>query len=227
MKKNRIITTSLREIKLSFKRFISIILMSMLGVCTFVGLSATAPDMMESLDSYYDSTDFYDIKIISTLGISKEFVNEIKNIDGIDKAYASNSKDVLSKINDRDKIIKLIGITNNINKIELKSGRNPISYNEILIEEGMFKNENVKLGDYIKISTDNVKIKNLKVVGIVKSPLYISSFGPSTNRGNTNMGSGKVNYYVYVSQDLFEDEYYTELYITVKDAKNLFGTLEI
>ena len=219
MRKNKILTTSLREIKLSYKRFISIILMSLLGVCTFVGLSSSAPDMMQSLDSYYDRTNFYDIKLISTLGISDNVVSEIRKINGVKDVTPSNSKDVLSNINGKDKIIKLIGITDNVNKIELKSGRMPSFNNEILVEEAVAKNDNVKLEDIITINAEGLKFKRLKVVGFIKSPLYISSSNPNTTRGNTNIGSGKINYYAYVNNNLFEENYYTEVYITVDNAK--------
>ena len=71
MRKNRINTTSIREIKHSFKRFLSLLVMSMLGVGVFVGIKMSAPDMMASLDKYYDDNNFYDIKLVSTLGLTK------------------------------------------------------------------------------------------------------------------------------------------------------------
>ena len=39
MKKDRINTSSIREIKHSFKRFLSLLVMSVLGVLVFVGLN--------------------------------------------------------------------------------------------------------------------------------------------------------------------------------------------
>ena len=63
MRKNRINTTSIREIKHSFKRFLSLLVMSMLGVGVFVGIKMSAPDMMASLDKYYDDNNFYEVVI--------------------------------------------------------------------------------------------------------------------------------------------------------------------
>ena len=63
MKKDRINTSSIREIKHSFKRFLSLLVMSMLGVLVFVGLKMAAPDMMKSLDKYYDETSFFAYKL--------------------------------------------------------------------------------------------------------------------------------------------------------------------
>ena len=72
MKKDRINTSSIREIKSSFKRFLSLLVMSMLGVLVFVGIKMAAPDMMQSLDKYYDDNNVYDIKVVSTLGLTND-----------------------------------------------------------------------------------------------------------------------------------------------------------
>ena len=82
MKKNRIITMSLREIKKSKKRFFSLCILSILGVSFYVGMKMSAPTMLESLDKYYDNNRMYDLKIISTLGLEDEDIKEIaqKNI---------------------------------------------------------------------------------------------------------------------------------------------------
>ena len=81
--KNRIITTSIREIKNSYKRFISLIVISLLGVSVFVGIKMSAPDMIKSLDVYYDNSDVYDIKIISTLGLTNKDIEALNNIDTV------------------------------------------------------------------------------------------------------------------------------------------------
>ena len=68
--KDRLNTTSIREIKSSFKRFLSLLVMSMLGVGVFVGLKMSSKDMLKSLDAYYDSKNVYDIKILETAYLS-------------------------------------------------------------------------------------------------------------------------------------------------------------
>lgn len=83
--------------------------------------------------------------------------------------------------------------------------------------------ENINIGDYIEIkenlSEDEEKSfynDKLKVVGIIKSPLYISR-----DRGTTTLGSGKIAYYMYVDKSNINSDIYTEIDITVKDAKSL------
>ena len=139
MKKNRIITTSIREIKKSFKRFLSLSVMSMLGVCVFVGIKMAAPDMLKSLDVYFDNNDVYDIKVLSTLGLTDEDILKINELKGVKKAYGSYSYDVL--LNNSEKVLKVIVITEDINKIKIIKGRGPNSNNEILVEESFLLKE--------------------------------------------------------------------------------------
>lgn len=220
MKKNRINTTSIREIKSSFKRFLSLLIMSMLGVGVFIGIKMSAPDMLMSLDKYYDDNNVYDIKIISTLGLTNEDVIELKRIKEIENVYATYSKDVLADINKSESVIKVIGITDSVNKIDLKKGRLPKNNKEIVVEEALLNSENVKIGNEIVLKDeDTFKKTKLTIVGVVKSPLYITSSTGTSNRGNTNLGTGKINYYAYVNESNFNTDYYTEIYATVNGAR--------
>ena len=149
MIKNKIHAISFREIKSSIKRFLTIVLMSLLGVGTFVGLSATAPDMINSLDKYYDKQNFYDIKLLSTLGISKDTIREIENFDGVKDVFGVYSKDVLADINNDEAVIKVISVNDNINKVELIDGVLPTKEDEIAVESLLLSINNLKLGDYI------------------------------------------------------------------------------
>ena len=114
MKKDRINTSSIREIKHSFKRFLSLLVMSVLGVLVFVGLKMAAPDMMKSLDKYYDDNNFYDIKIVSTLGLTNDDIKAFENLKTVKKAYGSYSKDVLVEAKNKELVVKLIGINQDI-----------------------------------------------------------------------------------------------------------------
>lgn len=218
MKKDRINTSSIREIKHSFKRFLSLLVMSVLGVLVFVGLKMAAPDMMKSLDKYYDDNNFYDIKIVSTLGLTNDDIKAFENLKTVKKAYGSYSKDVLVEAKNKELVVKLIGINQDINKIEILKGRMPKDNTEVIVEQSMINKEKLKIGDYITVNDDTIKNKDLKIVGIVKSPLYITSETGTANRGNTNIGTGKINYYAYTNSDNFNIDYYTEIYLTVNGA---------
>lgn len=221
MRKNGIKKISVREIKRSFKRFLSLLIISMLGVGVFVGLKMAAPDMMKSIDKYYDDNNVYDIKIVSTLGLTDDDISKISNLKGVKEAIGTYSKDVLIKSNkNSETVIKVIGITDNMNKIEIKKGRKSKNNGEIVVEETMLEHENLKIGDKIALLNDDT-FKNTKftIVGTVKSPLYITNSTSNSSRGNTTIGMGKINYYTYVNKSNFNLDYYTETYITIDNAK--------
>ena len=116
VKKNRLVTTTFREIKNSFPRFFSLLLMSFLGVFVFAGLKATAPAMMNSLDAFYKSANVYDIKLTSTVGFDNNAIDILKKIDGVNEVELSNYKDVVFKDkNDKEVVIKLISTPSTIN----------------------------------------------------------------------------------------------------------------
>ena len=77
--KTALIKDGIKEIKISYKRFLSLLLIVLLGVGFFAGLRAASPDMKETLDEYFDSLDVMDIQVISTLGLTDDDIDAIKN----------------------------------------------------------------------------------------------------------------------------------------------------
>lgn len=177
------------------------------------------PDMRDSLDTFLNKTDMYDISIVSTMGLTNEDVEEVKKISGVENAIGTYSKDVAVKIRNDDKefIFKTIGISNSINKFVLRSGKMPENNDECLVEEKFINNTKYNIGDSITFDDiDNVfKIDKLKIVGTINSPLYISM-----DKGSTNLGSGNIDYYLYIKEDLFEIDYYTNIYMQISSNKD-------
>ena len=217
-KKNRISTNSFREIKKSFPRFISLIVISLLGVFVFSGLRSTAPDMMHTLDSYLDSQNTYDIKIISTLGLTDNDINALKNINGILDVEPSYTKDLLIKINSEEEtIFNISSLPTKINTLKLIEGHLPLFNNEIVVEPNFLSKNNKKIGDKLLLD-DSFNTKEVTIVGTITSTLYYTNTRINQNRGSTSIGSGTINYYAYVLPSNFKDEYYSNLYLTLNDT---------
>ena len=223
--KKALLKDTFREIKNTKKRFISILLMAFLGVGFFAGIKATSPDMQKTIDNYYDENNLYDIEIISTLGLTDEDIEILKKIEEVEKACGIYSTDVAVGVKGEEIILKVYSLDDSINKTTLTSGSMPTNCDECLVEEGFLKSNNLQLGDYIELDTkidDEVFNENeVKIVGTVSSPLYISR-----SRGSTKLGSGTINYYMYVPKENINSEIYTEIYITVKDANKLNTCLD-
>lgn len=221
MKKNRILTNSLRVIKLSFPRFLSLTVISMLGVFCFAGLGATAPDMIKTLDNYLDSANTYDIKILSTMGLTDNDISVLKKIKGINQIEGGYSKDVLITEDDSEYVINVSSLPTDINKLKLIKGKLPTKDNEIVVEEVMLSRCNLKIGDTILLSDEAFINKKVKIVGTVDSSLYFNATVSSSIRGNTSIGTGTINYYTFCLASNFDQDYYTNIYITVTDALKL------
>ena len=212
---------TIRKISKSKKKFISILIITLLGTGIFVGLKSTSFNMIKTLDSYFDSTNSYDIKIISSLGLTEKDITSLENLPSIKQVTGAYFKDIVVKLGDSKSVIQLNSINENMNKIEILEGRLPIQNDEIVVEPALLSKHNgIKLGDYIEVNDKSLKLSKFKIVGIGKSPLYIGPETYSGSRGITNIANGNINYYAYVLEDIIKTDYYPVIYITVKDAQN-------
>lgn len=215
--KNVLLKNSLKQIKNTRRRFISILVMALLGVGFFAGLYAAGPDIRESLDDYLDNTNMYDINIVSTLGLTDEDIGELNKIENVKQAYGIKSQDAEAIINEKEYVLELIDYNENMNTPILISGRLPENNSECLIEQTFFDTYHCNIDDQIIIQDkeNNFEEDKLTIVGVIESPLYISS-----NRGTTKLGSGSINCVVY-TYDNIQLDYYTSIGIQVNGAKEL------
>lgn len=205
---------SIRKIKDNYKRFISLLFMSLLGVGFFVGIKATSPDMMKSLDKFFDNHNIYDIEITSNLGLTDKDIGELENISDIDQIVGSYMKDDYLRVDSKEYVVRMLSIDKEINKLYLRDGKLPSTKKEIAVESRLLIDNNLNIGDFISVGG-----ANYKVVGEVISPIYFSM-----DRGMTNIGNGQVRYYVYTLSDVIKSDYYTQIYLTVKNtSKEITG----
>ena len=218
--KKALLKDTFKEITKTYKRFISILLMALLGVGFFAGLRASSPDMVDSIDSYYKNQNVYDIQVMSTLGLTNDDINAISQIENVESVYGTYSRDGIIKTNEKEIVSKILCI-DDVNIPVLVEGNMPQNANECVVERSFLIGTDKKIGDYIEIETEKtegeeneyLKNKNLKIVGVVDSPLYISR-----ERGSTKLGTGTINYFIYVSKENVNSEVYTEIYVKLKDS---------
>ena len=225
--KKALLKDCFKEIIKGFKRFISILLIVLLGVGFFAGIKATSPDMKLTLDTYFDDKNVMDIQVISTLGLTDDDITELKKLDLIENAEGTYQTDAVVTAGDKQVVVKLESLASSINTLQVTSGRLPENQNECVVEEAFLQGTEYNIGDTIKVQVDNItdddgndisvlKTNDLQIVGTVRSPMYIS-----TDRGSTKLGSGVINYYLYVSPDNINTNINTNIYITVNGAKDL------
>ena len=208
------------EIRKSKSRFISILLIVALGVAFFSGIQASSPDMRYSGDAYYDESSLMDIKVVGTMGLTSDDVSSIESIDGIESAEGAWSTDVMCGEGQKQKVLHIESINDAVNKLDVQEGRLPEKSGEIFLDSTFASTNEYKVGDKVALREDGdsplLVTTEYTVVGTGRSPLYISF-----NRGNTTLGTGEVNGFGYVLPEDFDQEIYTQIYVTVHGAKGL------
>lgn len=208
------------EIRKSKSRFISILLIVALGVAFFSGIQASSPDMRYSGDAYYDESSLMDIKVVGTMGLTSDDVSSIESIDGIESAEGAWSTDVMCGEGQKQKVLHIESINDTVNKLDVQEGCLPEKSGEIFLDSTFASSNEYKVGDKVALREEGdspvLVTTEYTVVGTGRSPLYISF-----NRGNTTLGTGEVNGFGYVLPEDFDQEIYTQIYVTVHGAKGL------
>ena len=224
--KSALLKDSIKEIKNTYKRFLSILVMAFLGVGFFAGMRAASPDMVDTIDQYYKESQVYDIKILSTLGLTNDDIDALSEIDEIENTVGTYETEGKIEIDNKEIITKIMSVEK-LNKPILLQGNLPKTQNECVVEDSFLTSNHKSIGDTIEVEAEKTKNdegeeveylnKNiLKIVGTVKSPLYISR-----DRGTSSLGSGKIDYYIYVpKENIKANEIYTNIYIKLKNSEN-------
>ena len=221
-----------RDIRKSLSKFISMVAIVAIGVAFFAGIKVASPDMKITADAYYDKQNFMDIQLISTLGLNEDDVEAIKELEGIEGVFPTYSLDVLTNLKTQEFVLKVHGISleniknqdeNYINKPLLVEGRFPEKSGECVVEASKMSHYNIEIGSTIEVTSgtdkdigESLKTNKFTVVGTVHSPLYVSF-----EKGSSSIGNGTVSGFIMISNEDFNLEAYTEMFVTVKGAKEL------
>ena len=211
----------LKDSKKMFKnnigRFCSIVLIIMLGTSFFIGMNAISPEMKKTAEKYMKDKNIYDYAIESNLGYKKEDVKKFKDNKNIVKAQGVFSYDALASFEQKDIVVRVSSLNPDvkINETYIEDGRKIKKENECYISTRLKQMYNYDIGDKIKVyrkDDDNIndvlKITEFEIVGIVKSPIYLSTF-----YGTTPLLTGELNSFLFVKEEAFKIEDYTTIYL--------------
>lgn len=209
-RKNRLLTDFIREVRHTYSRFLSILLLSALAVAFLVGLRATAPDMEYTADNYYDSHHLMDGYILSTMGLTQEDLQALAQADGVDQVEGAWSVDATAV----DSIVSMRSMPEELNLLNVVEGRLPQQADECVTEQMLLTALGLEIGDTLTVTLDEADQDSLTrtsytIVGTVQSPLYVG-----TDRGSTTLGSGSIDAFVYIPGENFNLDVYTTAYFT-------------
>jgi putative ABC transport system permease protein len=192
----------------------AILLIAALGVGFFAGLKVTHDVMVHVADTYLGKLNFYDYRLVSTLGFDEGSEEQLLSEEDVKDAEGAKSADVLMiKEDDSELVIKTMSVPEKINLLNLEQGRMPEKADECVVDYHGFDASDI--GITLRISESNTeedgdlfKIKEYTIVGLVSSPLYIRY-----DRGNTSIGNGVIDAFVYIEEAAYDMDYDTEIYV--------------
>lgn len=213
-----------REIKKSFGRYFAILAIIALGVAFFSGLKITQSVMVHSADVYLKDLQFYDYRLVSTLGFTEENVEALAEKEDVRAAEGAISAEVLYKdAGENERVIKMHSITEKVNKLKLVAGEMPQSAAECVVDSALFSEE--AIGSKLVLSENNTAddldkfaYKEYTITGLVQSPCYIQF-----ERGNASIGNGRISGFAYLLKDGFAVDYDTEIYIKFDEDYDIYS----
>ena len=219
-----------RTVRSSLSRFLAIFAIVALGVGFLSGLLASPVDMRHSADDYYDTNRMFDVHVVSTLGLTGDDLAAIGALPGIESAQPARDTDLMLSSETGDtyttRMHTLTGGaagSEGINDLTLVEGRLPTKAGEcVVVQTKSLLADSVSIGDALTVTPDNDKtVKDhaptaFTVVGIVKTPVYLSM-----EKEHTTVGSGTVGLIAYTPLDSFSYDYYTGIYLTATGARAL------
>lgn len=224
-------TAAVREIKGSFGRFAAILSIIALGAGFFSGVRITTPAMIDTIGGFMNDHEFYDYRLVSSVGWDDEDVKAVAAEDDVRYAEGSNSVDVrfiLEEDNEKpvkddgDKfVLKIHSLPEKVNGVELTGGRLPKRKGECVIDT----QSGYEIGDRLIVTDGNEKdtldrldFDELRVVGTADSSLYVH-----WERGSTPLGDGNVSGFAYVSPEEFNDDVYTDIYLRFDQDHQIYS----
>lgn len=216
--------STLRTVRKSLGRYLTIFAIIALGVGFFAGLRVTQEAMIRTADGYIKELNLYDYRLVSTLGFTKEDEAAFRALDGVENAAGSVSTDCIVRSTDgADRVLHAHTLTKDINLPDLRAGRLPEAADECVLD-AKYANESM-LGTTLYLSENNpgtvselFSYEAYTVVGIVNSVDYLNF-----ERGTSALGDGTAAGFVYFLPAGVSVSYYTELYLTLSASGEIYS----
>lgn len=223
MGKGSVLKLTWRTIRAFFGRYMALLLIVALSAGFFAGLKVTKDAMANTCDKFLKEQEFYDFRIYCTLGFTKEDAEQFAKLPGVRLAEGTQTMDAILHYDENEHPFTLLALPEQVNLPALTAGRMPEAENECLADDRRFSEAD--LGKTIRLSEENTESvfsglgrEEFIITGLVDSPLYIG-----VDRGTTGIGSGIVYSYLYLLQENFTGEFYTEIDLVLSERERIYS----
>lgn len=206
-----------RLIKKTGKRFVTILLIVMIGVAFMVGLMSCEPTMLASVDKYYRETNFMDLQLYSSYGFDDRDVRALEKSENVKYIFPTKFTDVFAKSGESQIVTRIQEIDSSVNRITVTEGRMPSAPNEAVALGSSSFGKVFEIGDAVEVYledgdlSESLAVTEYTIVGIAKTPQYMSSSKETSNLNNLNLSA-----VLFVDSANFLNDYYTSLYVVLE-----------
>lgn len=239
MKKRSFYIDIFRTLRNNLSRFIAIVVMTALGTGVFTGFAAGCMDVFDSADHFYDKQNTYDIKIVSTLGLSEDDLSSLAALSNVKSVFGNCSMDVVIKQKQGSQLLANVSTldTEGMNVPYVLEGTLPTKAGQIAVTSKFITDSGLQIGDSILLeetvdadeedtedtettsSAPSLAVKNYEITAIILSPLNISNTEGSL--AAVTLSSGRSDYMLYVTRDCIKSDIYTAIYLTIDGTEDL------
>ena len=213
-----------RLIKSTKGRFFSLSAIVSIGVAFFIGVSASAPMMAASVDSYDDSYDLKDFTIYSNYGFQEDDIEALKKVDSVRTVEPAYFVDEIATDSKGTQLVRIHSYdsSHTINRFKLVEGRMPENDHEVVAERNGNIKSGFEVGDTVKLSLPDgsrsgvLPVQEVTVVGVIDTPLYLNM-----SKETSTLDNLPINSYLYIPSTAFDSSNYLELNIVTDDGKKL------
>ncbi len=202
------------------KRFLSIAVIATLGVTMMCGLRASCVDLRYSADRFFDGQNLFDIRVLSTLGITDDDLKVLAQQESVESVDGGYNETVYIQNDGLQKSIDVRTLSENgFNQPYILEGKLPEANDEIAITENFKIQTGQGVGDTIILDeeSENLRSKQYKITAIIIDALDINS-----TEGTMGFRSQTATDYVgYICPDAADYEVYTVAYLSLKDTEDM------
>ncbi len=218
-----------RTIRGSLKRFLSIVVITALGVSVMCGLKAGCEDLCDSVDAYFDQQNVYDINVQSTYGLTRDDLAAIQEVDGVETAEGIYTETAYTAVGTtRERVVVQSLSKENIDQPVLVNGDLPESADEVAVTSKFLKASGKKIGDTVSFaandaSSSNQSAKDQFAVGdyTITAEVLDPTDVSSDSTVNAFRAASTADYKFYVSEDAATSSSYSAVHVIVEGAKSL------
>lgn len=215
-------TDLFREIRKSRGRYLSLLFIVALGTAFYAGVRSAEPDMTASVDRYYDETDFMDVRVMGTLGLTEDDLKAVADTEGIDRAEGGYSAELFAVCDNDQPVMSVVSSCEEMNRMTIEAGRMPQTADECFMDVGFMNKQGYEIGDQVTLTDESgnapedLKTDTFTIVGSGTWSWYLS-----WSRGSASIGDGSVDAFMVVQPEAFDMDCYTVIYTQVSGVGDM------